>query len=80
MRPNVGRTERSQPNTSPANSAPPAVDSVIGTPADLPDQRADQRADRDAPPMNATSATSVGRSATPSILAQPRCPESGPLR
>ena len=32
MRPNVGRTERSQPKTSPANSAPPAVDKVIGIP------------------------------------------------
>ena len=30
MRPKVGRTERSQPKISPANSAPPAVDNVIG--------------------------------------------------
>ena len=32
MRPNVGRIERNQPATIPAMSAPPAVDSVIGTP------------------------------------------------
>ena len=32
MRPNSGRTERSQPNTRPAMSAPPAVDKVSGTP------------------------------------------------
>ena len=32
MRPKDGRTERSQPPTIPATSAPPAVDSVSGTP------------------------------------------------
>ena len=32
MRPKVGRTERSQPPMIPAMSAPPAVDSVSGTP------------------------------------------------
>ena len=32
MRPKNGRVERSQPNTIPAMSAPPAVDSVSGTP------------------------------------------------
>ena len=32
MRPNVGRTERNHPATIPAMSAPPAVDSVSGTP------------------------------------------------
>ena len=35
MRPKVGRTERSQPPTMPAISAPPAVDSVSGTPPTL---------------------------------------------
>src|SRR5689334_2025284 len=35
MRPNVGRTERSQPKNSPENSAPPAVDSVNGMPPTL---------------------------------------------
>ena len=32
MRPNFGRTERSQPRISPAISAPPAVDRLSGTP------------------------------------------------
>ena len=66
MRPKDGRTERSQPNTIP-RSLPPAVE--IGRPAHLQDQRADQRARLPvAAPMNATSATSVSRSATPASL------------
>src|SRR5207253_6030361 len=35
MRPNFGRTERSQPPMIPAISAPPAVDRVSGAPATL---------------------------------------------
>src|SRR5436190_15767025 len=35
MRPKYGRVERSQPNTIPEIRAPPAVDSVSGTPATL---------------------------------------------
>src|SRR5271165_3471302 len=31
IRPNVGRTERSQPKKRPANNAPPEVESVRGT-------------------------------------------------
>ena len=68
MRPNVGRTERSQPKISPANSAPPAVDNVIGTPPTFHTSAPINAPIVMAPPMNATSATSVGRSATPSIL------------
>ena len=48
MRPNVGRTARSQPNTSPMISAPPLAVSVIGTPADRHREQADQPADDDA--------------------------------
>ena len=47
MRPKDGRTERSQPPMIPAISAPPAVESVSGTPCHLEHQRADQRADHD---------------------------------
>ena len=66
MRPKVGCTDRNHPATSPAMSAPPAVDSVSGTPATF-----HTSAPISAPivmlaPMNATSATSVGRSGTPS--------------
>src|SRR5215213_10258511 len=35
MRPNIGRTERSQPKKSPAIKAPPDVDNVSGTPPTL---------------------------------------------
>src|SRR6267154_1189735 len=35
IRPKVGRTERSHPNSRPENNAPPAVDSVMGTPPTL---------------------------------------------
>src|SRR5262245_24465284 len=63
MRPNVGRTERSQPNTMPAISAPPEVDRVRGT---LPifQTNAPARAPMAmAAPMNITSAMSVALSA-----------------
>src|SRR5512135_664163 len=35
IRPNVGRTERSQPKNRPENRAPPAVDNVSGMPPTL---------------------------------------------
>ena len=35
IRPNVGRTERSQPKNSPEINAPPDVESVRGTPPTL---------------------------------------------
>ena len=69
MRPKSGRTERSQPNTIPAMSAPPAVDSVRGTPPTFQTSAPTSAPSTIAAPMNATSATSVGRSATPSIFA-----------
>ena len=51
MRPNVGRTERSQPKTSPMMSAPPLAVSVSGTPAtstdSMPNKPADQHAEAD---------------------------------
>ena len=47
MRPNVGRMARYQPAMMPMMSAPPAVESVIGTPPRSDHDRADQRADRD---------------------------------
>src|SRR5215470_10567390 len=68
MRPNDGRTDRSHPNTSPAISAPPAVDSVSGTPATFHTSAPTSAPSVIAPPMKATSATSLGRSATPSSL------------
>src|SRR5262245_17515337 len=63
IRPTVGLTERSHPKNSPETNAPPEVDSVSGT---LPIFQT--RAPTSAPmaiaaPMNATSATSVARSA-----------------
>ncbi len=69
MRPKNGRTERSQPKTSPAMSAPPAVDSVNGTPPTFHTSAPISAPSVIAPPMKATSATSVGRSGTPSTLA-----------
>ena len=68
MRPKDGRTERSQPPMMPAISAPPAVDSVSGTPPTLKTSEPISAPMTIAAPMNATSATSVGRSATPSSL------------
>ena len=66
MRPNDGRTERSQPNTIPATSAPPAVDNVSGTPPTVQTSAPMRAPITIAAPMKATSETSVGRSATPS--------------
>ena len=68
MCPNNGRTERNHPNTIPAMSAPPAVDSVSGTPFTLKTSEPSSAPSTIAAPMNATSATSVRRSATPSSL------------
>src|SRR5512133_3875361 len=68
MRPNFGRTERSHPPTIPAMSAPPAVDSVSGAPATLKTSEPINAPTTIAAPTNAMSVTSVGRSATPSIL------------
>ena len=62
MRPNVGRTERNQPHTSPAISAPPAVESVIGTPPTFQTSAPISAPTVMPAPINATSATSVGRS------------------
>ena len=69
MRPKDGRTERSQPNTRPEMRAPPAVDSVNGTPPTFKTRAPTSAPSVIAPPMNATSATSVGRSGTPRSLA-----------
>ena len=69
MRPKNGRVERSQPNTMPEMSAPPAVDSVSGTPATFQTSAPTSAPTVMAPPMKATSATSVGRSGTPRSLA-----------
>ena len=68
MRPKNGRVDRSQPNTSPEIRAPPAVDSVNGTPPIFQTSAPIRAPIVIAPPMNATSATSLGRSGTPSIL------------
>ena len=48
MRPNVGRTERSQPKTSPMMRAPPLAVRVSGTPGDVDRQHAEQPADQHA--------------------------------
>ena len=69
MRPKAGRTERSQPATMPATSAPPAVESVSGTPPTFATSEPISAPITIAMPTNAMSATSVGRSATPSVLA-----------
>ena len=81
MRPKDGRTERSQPNTIPAMSAPPAVDSVSGTPPTLKTSAPTSAPSTIAAPMNATSATSVGRSGdAQQSWWRPRCPACGPTR
>ena len=69
MRPKEGRVERSQPRTSPAMSAPPAVDKVSGTPRTFQTSAPTKAPTAIPAPIKATSAMSVGRSATPSILA-----------
>ena len=69
MRPKNGRVERSQPKTRPAMSAPPAVDSVRGTPATFRTRAPISAPSVTAAPTNAMSATSLGRSGTPSTLA-----------
>ena len=68
MRPNVGCTERNHPQTSPEMSAPPAVDSVSGTAAIFQTNAPTSAPIAMPAPMNATSATSVGRSAAPRVL------------
>ena len=47
MRPKVGCTERNQPATSPAISAPPAVDRVNRDSGHIPHKCADQRTNGD---------------------------------
>ena len=69
MRPKSGRTERSQPKTRPEISAPPAVESVSGTPPTLKTIAPISAPSVMAAPMKATSATSLGRSAWPMTLA-----------
>ena len=59
MRPKVGRTERSHPPTIPATSAPPAVDSVRGTPPTWRTSAPISPPMTIAAPMNATSDMSV---------------------
>ena len=71
MRPRVGLTERSQPNTRPDINAPPAVERVRGTPPTLTTNAPISAPRVIAPPMNATSATS---------LAGPRPTSSPPRR
>ena len=65
MRPKVGFTERSQPNTRPEISAPPAVESVSGTPLTRSTTAPINAPKVIAPAIKATSATSLGRSGTP---------------
>src|SRR5689334_18051935 len=62
IRPNVGRTERSQPKKMPEISAPPEVDNVRGTPPTFQTKAPTSAPRAIAAPMNATSATSVARS------------------
>ena len=61
MRPKNGRVERSQPKTIPETSAPPAVDSQRH-PGTFQTREPTSAPIVIAAPMNATSATSVGRS------------------
>ena len=68
MRPKLGRTDRSQPPMIPAMSAPPAVDSVSGTPPTLRTIEPNRAPITMNAPTNAMSVTSVARSATPSSL------------
>src|SRR6478672_505529 len=68
IRPKVGRTERSQPNTRPEISAPPAVERVSGTPLTCSTTAPINAPRVIAPAMKATSATSLGRSGTPNSL------------
>ena len=63
MRPKVGCTERSQPNSRPASSAPPAVDSVSGISPMLSVSAPISVPMAMAPPMKATSATLLALSA-----------------
>src|SRR3954465_14791292 len=63
MRPKVGRTERSHPNTMPEISAPPAVERVSGTEPTLKTSAPTNAPTTIAAPTNATSVMSVARSA-----------------
>src|SRR5271169_498921 len=69
MRPKVGWTARSQPNTIPAISAPPAVESVTGAAPILTTMAPISAPMTMAKPTNAMSATLLGRSSTPRTLA-----------
>ena len=62
MRPNVGRTERSQPKTRPMMSAPPLAVSVSGTPATLTDSIPNSPPISMPRPTNTTSVSLDGRS------------------
>ena len=68
IRPNIGRTERSQPKNRPAIKAPPEVESVSGTPPTLATSAPTRAPMAIAAPMNITSATSVCLSGCPSTL------------
>ena len=68
IRPKNGRVERSQPKTRPEMRAPPAVDRVSGTPPTFHTSAPMSAPSVMAPPMKATSATSLGRSGTPRSL------------
>src|SRR5258705_12693873 len=78
--PKDGRVERSHPSTSPAMSAPPAVESVSGTPPTFRTSAPTSAPTAIPAPMNATSATSVGRSATPNDLAAAPVSDVRPTR
>src|SRR5215475_11986614 len=69
MRPKVGRTDLNHPQTIPEMSAPPAVDNVSGIPATFHTSAPSSAPTAMPAPMNATSATSVARSALPRDLA-----------
>ncbi len=62
MRPKVGRTERSQPKTSPMMSAPPLAVRLRGRSPDPEGERAHEPADRMPRPTNTTSVSLDGRS------------------
>src|SRR5215203_734761 len=68
MRPNIGRTERSQPKKSPEIKAPPEVERVSGTPPTFATSEPSRAPMAMAAPMNITSATSVCLSGWPSTL------------
>src|SRR6202043_2382901 len=62
IRPKVGRTERNHPKKRPAINTPPEVETVSGTLPTLYTTAPSRAPIAIAPPINATSATSVTRS------------------